>query len=286
MSTAFGSVRLTVHAAAVSHGSASNLTLYNLDVKSEAVANTASREVRKGAQLQFSYNVPAVTVDSIASTLPHPVRLLKVDVEGHEASVFAGAVQLLTRRAVDVLTFEYGDKMSNTTWRYNKQSQDAAPLSRRGFPRLALFVEWLEGLGYVSFFFGNHVLLPLSGEYWDDNYELCDDRLTAGPFTSGAICWFDILAIRADYRYHATILSRFVHEGALTDGGDCIASHIAKTEHTNANPDAVHVRRPQIRSSLDGGLRKPSASLFELHHLPRSDCSEARCSECIRADPA
>ncbi|MCH2136584.1 MAG: FkbM family methyltransferase [Phycisphaerales bacterium] len=40
--------------------------------------------------------VPTLTLDSIRTTFPRPVKVIKCDVEGHEASVFAGAQQLLT----------------------------------------------------------------------------------------------------------------------------------------------------------------------------------------------
>lgn len=57
--------------------------------------------------------VPCTTLDALAAELPLPVGLLKIDVEGLERAVIAGAAQLLRRDRPVLLVEIYGGAPSN-----------------------------------------------------------------------------------------------------------------------------------------------------------------------------
>jgi FkbM family methyltransferase len=62
-----------------------------------------------GAKLSTTITVPTDTVDSfMARQRLDRVNVLKVDVEGHEMSVFEGAAKALADKAIDLVAFEFG----------------------------------------------------------------------------------------------------------------------------------------------------------------------------------
>jgi len=103
--------------------------------------------------------VPAWTVDAHLDSLGEgaaPVLLLKVDAEGFDSHVLRGAARLLRERRAVFVVFEYNHK-----WRSDPD---------KGTLRDA--VERLRGFGYFCWLMTPEHLLPLSGRWWDDAYEI------------------------------------------------------------------------------------------------------------------
>jgi FkbM family methyltransferase len=62
------------------------------------------------AEGSYSVTVPAVTLDAALADLDDPIRLVKVDVEGHEAAVLRGAGQVFDRLEPRYLLLEVEDQ--------------------------------------------------------------------------------------------------------------------------------------------------------------------------------
>ncbi|KXZ46826.1 hypothetical protein GPECTOR_40g560 [Gonium pectorale] len=84
--------------------------------------------------------------------LPH-IDVLKIDTEGYDPTVLAGAYSALQAHRISVVTFEY-----NTVWnRVNATLQQC--------------VRYMDDLGYVCFYDGPR-LFKISGTCWDARYEI------------------------------------------------------------------------------------------------------------------
>jgi FkbM family methyltransferase len=98
---------IRLHDAAVS-SAAGRLTLYASDLEggsSQATLHRSAVEAVAAAQLQ----VPVVTLDEIG---PQSVDVLKIDVEGHEESVLAGAKRLLAKAPPRLIVIElFGERL-------------------------------------------------------------------------------------------------------------------------------------------------------------------------------
>jgi FkbM family methyltransferase len=72
-----------------------------------------------------SFDVEATTLDLIVQALPHAhISILKVDVEGYEREVFAGATTLLRSQAVDLIYVEAGMDPAGTQQTYYREIED------------------------------------------------------------------------------------------------------------------------------------------------------------------
>jgi FkbM family methyltransferase len=106
-----------------------------------------------------SVAVPSCTLDEFCRTEKiDRINFLKVDVEGFERTVFAGATRLLRERRVDTLCFEISKE----------------PLKGAGISSRSVF-EALETLGYLAYRFDEtngrfHGPVHDSSEYWANFY--------------------------------------------------------------------------------------------------------------------
>ena len=102
--------------------------------------------------------VNATTLDAHLAALglqQTPILLLKVDTEGFDADVFLGATAILARQQVRIITFEY-----NTKWGESPGSS------------LSATVKALGAAAYDCFFITPDNLVPLTGVWWHDSYEI------------------------------------------------------------------------------------------------------------------
>lgn len=106
--------------------------------------------------------VPSITIDAFAAREGlGRLHWLSVDAEGWDALILEGASQLLARRAVDVLEFEYHSK---GMWAGNLPDGDRRDL-RTTLQRLASF-------GYTCFWQGDRGgIAQASAERWCDAFE-------------------------------------------------------------------------------------------------------------------
>jgi hypothetical protein len=94
--------------------------------------------------------VPNTTLDALAAELPLPVGLLKIDVEGLERAVIAGAAELLRRDRPVLLVEIYGGVDSN--------------------PDPEGTVEDIRAHGYEPFVYAHHTGLVPYEQHRDDRY--------------------------------------------------------------------------------------------------------------------
>eukprot|EP00927_Polykrikos_kofoidii_P034590 TRINITY_DN29319_c0_g1_i1.p1 TRINITY_DN29319_c0_g1~~TRINITY_DN29319_c0_g1_i1.p1 ORF type:complete len:525 (+),score=70.71 TRINITY_DN29319_c0_g1_i1:36-1577(+) len=128
------------------------------------------------------------------------VILLKLDTEGHDWEALLGSESLIVAHRIDALVFELAGQMNSDFYILHKErQQDLATArlqelrsgSRRlAQPNLRSMVAWLELRGYASMLIGKRRLVPLSGDWWSEDFEVCFTR----PEVS---CWYDVLAFRA-----------------------------------------------------------------------------------------
>ena len=141
---------------------------------------------------RMSRKVRTVTIDAELARLglPAEVLILKVDVEGHEMSVLHGAAGLMREGRAHMILIEYGDKTSKAIWDGMKtpgKAAAAAPTPAE-LPEPSLFSiqRWADGLGYDAFYVGElgrrAVLVPITGFWWDDRYEV------SAPVVVSACC--------------------------------------------------------------------------------------------------
>ena len=105
---------------------------------------------------------------------------MKVDVEGHEVAVLDGARAALRAGRVHAILLEYGDKMTPAIYDAMKAQHSAHAAAPS--PQHLKGLRWLRGYadsyGYDVFLLGatrgRPVLVGVSGELWDDDYEACD----------------------------------------------------------------------------------------------------------------
>jgi FkbM family methyltransferase len=102
--------------------------------------------------------VQATTLDAHLAALglqQTPILLLKVDTEGFDADVLLGAAAVLARQQARIITFEYNSKWAE------------APGSS-----LAATVKALDAAAYDCFFVTPDNLVPLTGAWWHESYEI------------------------------------------------------------------------------------------------------------------
>jgi hypothetical protein len=127
--------------------------------------------------------VPAWTLDAHLDSLGEghaPVLLLKVDAEGFDSHVLRGAARLLREQRAVFLTFEYNvRKMLYGPCRFDTPRTHLYPLTLqtkwKSDPDKATLhdvVEWLREFGYLCWFMTTTHLVPLSGRWWSDDYEV------------------------------------------------------------------------------------------------------------------
>ena len=170
----------------------------------------------------------AATVDRLH--LPRSVLIAKVDVEGHEVETLRGFGPLLSH--VHMVLLEYSDKTSPAIFRSMKaryRDDPAAPsvASMEG-QSLRRIQRWADRKGFDAFMLGsdggNPLLLPITGELWDDGYEVCRDK--SAKFSAdgvhwtnftpwspdwSAVCWYDVALILRTSPLFAPLTERYAH---------------------------------------------------------------------------
>jgi FkbM family methyltransferase len=82
--------------------------------------------------------------------------LLKIDAEGYDHSVMAGASRVLEKKYARFLVFEYN----------NKWFTQGRLINLKGV------VESLRHVGYICFWIGHSNFIPVTGLYWSESYEI------------------------------------------------------------------------------------------------------------------
>eukprot|EP00931_Biecheleriopsis_adriatica_P057630 TRINITY_DN34202_c0_g1_i1.p1 TRINITY_DN34202_c0_g1~~TRINITY_DN34202_c0_g1_i1.p1 ORF type:complete len:426 (+),score=27.84 TRINITY_DN34202_c0_g1_i1:206-1483(+) len=149
------------------------------------------------------------------------VAVLVIDTEGHEWRVIKGLLDAHGRLAIrpTVIVVEYGLLWSATTraaQRAHSQlvNATAASVEDMKWPSLFGMVRWFADEGYSAFLLGRKWLIPISGDYWHDAFEVC--RAPRAPIYRGlhglynAWCWLDVVFILQESSAHSALWSQFV----------------------------------------------------------------------------
>ena len=91
-----------------------------------------------------------------------PVFLLKVDAEGFDAKVLAGAQVALEARRIKFVVAEY-----NTKWRTVVDEATGEPAWS-----LRAAAAWMFARGYECHLLTPDLMIPLHGDWWQDAYEI------------------------------------------------------------------------------------------------------------------
>jgi len=146
--------------------------------------------------------------DFVARNLIPSIMYAKVDVEGGELDVLSGMEGLLRAQRVETMSFEYA-----LGWHPAFAGSGAVPLAKRASIQQTLFrfQQRLSALGYDTYLIharpskeagasrGVHArdvtLVPVYGNFWHDDYEICFDRKVAyGRYKEW--CWNDLFVVR------------------------------------------------------------------------------------------
>ena len=156
---------------------------------------------RKEETCRLGAALNVTTLDAFAEALPLPLLYVKVDVEGGELEIVKGMGRLLGARRVPIMSFEYA-------FGWNRLFQLRRPLTveeRRNASATSLrrFSSQMSRFGYLTYLVASGkraswphgvVLLPVYGQFWHDDYEVCFDRSRVyGTF--GQWCWNDVLVV-------------------------------------------------------------------------------------------
>jgi FkbM family methyltransferase len=150
---------------------AGNWTQYGWEALNVIIADKSGERVlfqTHGQQLGLSSiykakegeGVPAITVDEIVATkLPNEkeIFILKIDIEGFDPAAIVGAHDTLSKQLPRFIMFEYHHlwkNYDNGSWSLKRMQQH------------------LLGYGYNCYFISPDNLYPISGEFWDDAYEI------------------------------------------------------------------------------------------------------------------
>jgi FkbM family methyltransferase len=178
------------------------------------------RRVRSMLQRRQQRNT--TTVDSALASIGAPpnVLVMKVDVEGHERAVLQGANATLHQGRIHLLILEYGHSTSPQIWDAMKAKFSAAaaaptPQEMSG-NSLYSMQRWADKLGFEAFLLGggkdDPVLVPVTGRYWDDAYEVCRDK--AALFSPDNRTWWNFSAWRPNWTAECWYDVAFVHRSS------------------------------------------------------------------------
>jgi hypothetical protein len=76
-------------------------------------------------------------------------------------------------------------------------------------PNLRGFQKRLHSLGYDVYLFTRHVLVPISGLWWDDYYELC---LHTPVTLKTNHCWHDVVAVARGSEAQELLLQKYAQD--------------------------------------------------------------------------
>lgn len=119
------------------------LRLRDADTMTKVIGATGSPDATDNLG---TFEVEAATLDTLLQALVYPrVSILKVDVEGYEREVFAGAATLLGRQAIDLIYVEAGIDPANMQQTYYRDVEDV--LRAQGYRLFRIYEqanEWIE----------------------------------------------------------------------------------------------------------------------------------------------
>lgn len=158
--------------------------------------------------------------DWLAQDAAGRIDFLKVDVEGAEWAVIEGALASLRNRRVTLIVLEYGHFWSRHSWEAaNLGAQGGGkPIDEMMWPTMRSFVSYARALGYEAYLFGTPYLLPITGMYWHDVYEVCNDPHSMVYRGIFGWCWFDIALVDMTHPLSEQIHQHFVPWHLLKDG--------------------------------------------------------------------
>ena len=147
--------------------------------------------------------------DRIRSFLgPNPLFYVKVDTEGGEYAVLDGMEAVLRERRVLIAAFEYalfwGEEFA--VLRDEAAKDIYKPIGDVSHPTLREFQMRFWDFGYILFVIGNNNMVPVSGIWWDSNFEFC---LEPRKILRRTWCVSDVVAIRKDPSLLRIVLSAF-----------------------------------------------------------------------------
>uniref|UniRef100_A0A7S4UDJ2 Methyltransferase FkbM domain-containing protein n=1 Tax=Alexandrium monilatum TaxID=311494 RepID=A0A7S4UDJ2_9DINO len=189
--------RIAWYGAAASDKNGSRAQLRGKD-NGASISPTVPEKTRAPQYNHWSGEVETITVDAIAKRHGlHHVDILKVDAEGHDFAVLQGARGLLESGHVTLVVWELGANL-NSLYYANWVEKTPTALPRGGLralqpPHLLSVMRWLDERAYDCFFLGTKVLVPLTGVWWDDAYDVC-------VRSEGLPCWYDVLCVHRGAR--------------------------------------------------------------------------------------
>ena len=139
-------------------------------------------------ETQAYFEVPLTTLDAFRAgrgEADDPVFLLKVDAEGFDGKVLAGARAALRARRVKFVVAEY-----NSKWRTVIDAATGEPAWS-----LRTLAAWMLDLGYECHLLTPEFMIPLFADYWQDAYEFW----AFSNFLCAPLCDADVLHLAATY---------------------------------------------------------------------------------------
>ena len=133
-----------------------------------------------------------------------PPFYVKIDTEGYETNVINGMMNTLASAQAPVLiSFEYAYYWNVDFFKIsrNMTTEDVRNVTGER-QTLSDLQRQLDINGYDVLLIGEHDIFPISGEYWNDYYELCMHPHSA----LGNFCWTDVVAVNRQSRWHDIFL--------------------------------------------------------------------------------
>ena len=138
------------------------------------------------------------------------INILKTDTEGLEWEVLIGSKHLLQEKKIDLIIYAYEDKwtMDSFSASYPYEGTVIKDQSTFDTPNLQSISTWLHSMGYVSYLIGKSpkegagfVAIPVTAEYWDDNFEVARDPKAWGikhpsPTAKHYPTWLDAISVQ------------------------------------------------------------------------------------------
>ena len=273
--------QLTVHTsavgAAVSTGrlvACRNTTIITNDMKLEVGASGSACGGRQGL-LAIPTNVTTLDAFAFRNLASPELFYVKVDVEGAELQVLDGMRRLLKEGRVSIASFEYA-----LGW--NPLFEARRPLSAveiKESRNTSLFAvqRKMRDFGYDTYLINSHgkrvVLVPVSGAYWHDDLEICNNRIRYYR-SWGQWCWNDILVVKRD-----SCVQRLLFEEVLPATSATAPTRRARRPHWRPDRPFFPIRAnitSILNLSQECRIRKRKRAGFSAPH-PQDIFSKCRC---------
>jgi len=207
---------------------AGNMSLYH----GEGTDETASLSSTSNGDLYWkSDTVDVVVLDvffnATTNVTTTPIHFLKIGTEGFDGYVLRGATNLLRAKNVEYLVFEYSKKWQQTPSQMSLQqtSQD------------------LADLGYACFLILPQTLVPISGQWWQPEYEFYG--------------WSNVFCAQADDPKLFNVYSGY---GAHNEHTRAFARSLVENKGMNLEEEMPVKEEPT--SEQESGIRSMMANLW------------------------